>query len=642
MAANQAANTVSVLFGQGTGVLSGRIDLAVKNAPYSPVIGDFDGDGHLDIAVANASSNSVSVLRGNGAGAFATQLQSSAGAGVRALATADFNGDGYLDLATANYNGATASILIGKGNGAFNAPVLLNVGPNPTAVAAGDLNRDDRPDLAVTCAGSNDVRVFLANGGGTFASASAYPTGSAPSAVAIADLDNDGWPDLAVTNENSNSVSILNGTGSGAFAASPNAIAVSPRPLGITTGHLDSDHVLDLVVASATNNMLTVLGGNGDGTFRSPAVIPAGVFSRAVALADFNADSRLDVAVGNMNGNDVWIVLNQTGTIADLAVSVSNYASSLRSGAPVSYEAVVSNLSSADVSELNLQLTVPSALVSPAFTPSAGAYDPATGAWTGLSLGGGQQAVLTIAGTVSEDAAGTIKLEAIVGPGAGYTDPVAGNNTAEDLDVLIRGDADLQVAISNGRTSVAAGDDVSYTITVSNVGPIAVQGAHVTTLLPGALRNVAWSCTASAGAVCPPAGSGAIDELLSLPVGGSATFVLAAFIDERVASGTLAVSASVAAPSDVIDPVAENDAATDEDALSGDAPPVAASQSLTLSEDGSVQVEVAATDADGDALTFSVVTPPAHGVLSGTAPYFTYTPAANYSGADTFVFQADD
>jgi subtilase family serine protease/flagellar hook assembly protein FlgD/Tol biopolymer transport system component len=73
-------------------------------------------------------------------------------------------------------------------------------------------------------------------------------------------------------------------------------------------------------------------------------------------------------------------------------------------------------------------------------------------------------------------------------------------------------------------------------------------------------------------------------------------------------------------------------------------PPVAGDQSLTLDEDSTVAVVLGAVDADGgpDPLTFSVVTPPAHGVLSGTAPNLTYTPDANYHGPDSFTFRASD
>jgi hypothetical protein len=70
--------------------------------------------------------------------------------------------------------------------------------------------------------------------------------------------------------------------------------------------------------------------------------------------------------------------------------------------------------------------------------------------------------------------------------------------------------------------------------------------------------------------------------------------------------------------------------------------PAANAQSVTTTEDTATAITLAATDAEGDALTFSVVTPPSHGTLSGTAPNLTYTPAANYNGSDSLTFRAND
>ncbi len=70
--------------------------------------------------------------------------------------------------------------------------------------------------------------------------------------------------------------------------------------------------------------------------------------------------------------------------------------------------------------------------------------------------------------------------------------------------------------------------------------------------------------------------------------------------------------------------------------------PIAGEQSVTTGEDTSKAITLTATDADGDPLTYIVVSSPAHGTLGGTAPNLTYTPAANYYGADGFTFKAND
>ncbi|MBI1762031.1 MAG: tandem-95 repeat protein, partial [Acidobacteria bacterium] len=70
--------------------------------------------------------------------------------------------------------------------------------------------------------------------------------------------------------------------------------------------------------------------------------------------------------------------------------------------------------------------------------------------------------------------------------------------------------------------------------------------------------------------------------------------------------------------------------------------PVATAQQVTTDEDTAKAITLTGSDVDGDALTFMVVTPPAHGLLSGTAPNLTYTPAINYNGADAFTFKVND
>ena len=70
--------------------------------------------------------------------------------------------------------------------------------------------------------------------------------------------------------------------------------------------------------------------------------------------------------------------------------------------------------------------------------------------------------------------------------------------------------------------------------------------------------------------------------------------------------------------------------------------PVANPQSVTTDEDTAKAITLTGSDPDNNPLTYSVVTQPAHGALSGTAPALTYTPAANYSGPDSFTFKVND
>ncbi len=70
--------------------------------------------------------------------------------------------------------------------------------------------------------------------------------------------------------------------------------------------------------------------------------------------------------------------------------------------------------------------------------------------------------------------------------------------------------------------------------------------------------------------------------------------------------------------------------------------PIANDQSITLNEDIVTSIALTASDAEGDALTFAVLTAPTQGVLTGTAPNVTYVPNSNATGSDSFTFQVND
>src|SRR5207302_966492 len=139
------------------------------------------------------------------------------------VAVGDFNGDGRSDLAVANRgvlvsDPGSISILLGKGDGTFAAAVNYAASANPYSVAVGDFNGDGKSDLAVANV-SGDLSILLGNGDGTFAAAVNYATGRSPVSVAVGDFNGDGKSDLAVANSDSDNIAILVGNGNGTFAA---------------------------------------------------------------------------------------------------------------------------------------------------------------------------------------------------------------------------------------------------------------------------------------------------------------------------------------------------------------------------------------------------------------------------------------
>jgi len=293
-------------FSLGAGItFSTPVGYQAGEVPSAVAVGDFNGDGNLDLAVANLVSNDVSILLGNGDGTFQPALSYSAGSGPESIATGDFNGDGRLDLAIANFVGNTLSILLGNGDGTFQPARSFSVAGSPAVVVAGDLNGDTKVDLVVALSGANRLVVLLGDGQGGLQTFASYGVNGNPTSLIVADLNGDTLPDLAVAA--GNKAGVLLGKGDGSFQQEkylPPAsgdIAVS-----IAAGDFNLDGKLDLIVTSRTvcfallcplNAELFI--GSGGGSFQGPLPV-AGLKAYSgggLAIADFDGDRNLDVAI---------------------------------------------------------------------------------------------------------------------------------------------------------------------------------------------------------------------------------------------------------------------------------------------------------------------------------------------------------
>jgi hypothetical protein len=322
--ANETSASVSVLLGKGDGSFRPPVNYPVGVKPMSVAVADFNGDGNLDFAVTDYINGfgTVSIFLGNGDGTFRAAGNYNAGQIPSSVAVGDFDGDGTPDLAVANdygFDGSTVSVLLGNGDGTFRPAVAYDAGSFPVSVAVGDFNGDGIPDLVVansydSSGGDQGVSVLLGNGDGTFQRPCSFPAGSHPGDVAVGDFTGSGVLDLAVLNEGpDSSLSVLLGDGYGDFGPAVN-YAVGSDPFSVAVGDFNRDGVADVAVANSAFSggtpSVSVFLAKGDGTFGPATSYDAGGYPKRVAVGDFNRDGFPDVVTTNYGAGTVSVLLN--------------------------------------------------------------------------------------------------------------------------------------------------------------------------------------------------------------------------------------------------------------------------------------------------------------------------------------------
>ena len=281
---------------------------ATAGGPYSSYAGDFNRDGRQDIAVSNGDAGSVSLFLRQPGGGFAEEPGSPfalTGATSNG-AIGDFNGDGYPDLAIADFVfGSGVVVALRNPAGGFTPESPPSLGGQLSAVGAGDFNLDGRVDLAVATYNAANVTILLRNPSNTgFTVSTNHAVGVQPRQIAVADFDANGQADIAVTNFVSNTVSVLLNSGGAAFSAEP-PVAVGVQPNGIAAGDYDGDGRTDLAVANTGGDTVSVLLRSPLGGFTVAAPVAVGDEPATVATADFDADGTLDIAVTTRESLDV-------------------------------------------------------------------------------------------------------------------------------------------------------------------------------------------------------------------------------------------------------------------------------------------------------------------------------------------------
>ena len=457
-----------------------------------------------------------------------------------------------------------------------------------TCSASGTGSITDSVDLAVAGSATYVLRATVspsATGSVTNRATVALPDGAVdPTPGENVAIDTDTitrTADVSITKDDSTTTAVPGGT--------TTYTIVATNPVG--PSDVVGARVTDAFPAGATAMSWTCAasGGaacatSGSGAISELVDLPVGgaaTFTVAVSIApgatgSFVNTATLDAPAGVTDAdplNDSATDRDTLAPSADIVVTNSDGVTSAIPGTNTTYRVTVSNVgpSAAPGTVVSFGAPTGASIVawSCADDGASTCADPTgTGAIaTSVDLAPGSSVTYTITVAIDQGATGTLETLASATPAMGIVDPTPANNSASDVDTLTP-TADLSITKTDGVTSAVPGDDVTYTIVVSNAGPSGVVAAPVVDPMPSTLLGVGWSCSATAGSACADTlGTGDISSTVDLLSGGSATFVVDATI-APTATGTLENTARVDVPTGVVDPDPATDrSATDSDTL---------------------------------------------------------------------------
>jgi hypothetical protein len=324
-------------------------DFRPYDAPNSVAIADMNGDGRNDVVSVYTHVNGPSpnrgyasvILQNTTAGTFARGLDSGVGYSPATLAVGNINGAGSPDVAVANSRSGTVSLLLQSANtGQLTTLTTLSVGGTPFDVALGTLDADALTDVVVANAASSNITVFNQDGPGTFAAPVTLNVGNLSTAVAIGDVDGNGMNDIVVANQdpggNNGRVSI--------FYATSNTLPVTyaPRvdlvagtePIAVKIADVDANTFADIIVANEGPGSeymgasgVTVIRQSALNTFMTPIRYATARGTVSVAVGDVNNDGNVDLVTANRGGSHTGTVsvLFQNGTTGEF-LAATNYA----------------------------------------------------------------------------------------------------------------------------------------------------------------------------------------------------------------------------------------------------------------------------------------------------------------------------
>ncbi|MBI5363358.1 MAG: VCBS repeat-containing protein [Planctomycetes bacterium] len=308
---------LGILFGTGAGGFEDLDQISSGPRFGPPAVGDFDLDGHQDIAVVRnypVLQPEIVLFFGDGARGFSVEMPLAASTPAYRLVSVDLDHDGAPDLVNTNSTGGF-SILRNNGDGTFAPPVPYGAG-EPMDVRVCDMNLDGNADLVVG-ERFGSVTVHLGDGLGHFVGGGGASGGSTFqqwTRVGVGDVDG-GGPDVFWGTSFPFATWAAQGGGDGSLS-SATILVPSLSAFEIEVADFDGDGAGDIALIYGAGSQ--VLRGHGDGTFDAGVVLPVPTRGDGGLVLDVDGDGRPDVVTVDRNsGNNglCSVYLNATPVV---------------------------------------------------------------------------------------------------------------------------------------------------------------------------------------------------------------------------------------------------------------------------------------------------------------------------------------
>lgn len=243
--------------------------------------------------------------------------------GLTAAAVRDLNGNGLRDLVATGWSSDVLIVMPGHRELIFDEPYFIKAPGAPRALALADLDKNGAMDLAVAMYATSEIALFKGDGAGGFTEKTRFKSrGHLPTTIHVRDMNNDGLPDIVVSHMHSDdSIVIFYGAGPFSFPFSQEIMLGADRAVleheirDLAVADLTGNGRMDIIAAChASSSVIVLFNESADNekpqrfrreTYRFNEGRP-----RALCIADFDNDGRLDIAVALWDVNAVGFMRN--------------------------------------------------------------------------------------------------------------------------------------------------------------------------------------------------------------------------------------------------------------------------------------------------------------------------------------------